>query len=125
MMEFSSVLRSTASEQHGVLSRTQLARYGIAATELSRWKTRGWLIPFGTNVFRVAGSPVTDAMRLRAALLDAGPTAALSHRTAADLHWFGEGLNRQPAMSAASTVAVSARSVNTASAPRPASASCP
>ena len=92
MMEFSKSLRTTASTQHGALSRSQLAAEGVTTREVSRWVRRGWLIAFGTNVFRVAGSPVNDDLRIRAALLDVGRGAMVSHTTAADLHWFGAGL---------------------------------
>lgn len=94
MLRFPTELRSVAARQHGVLSRIQLADQGIGGVELARWKQRGWLTPYGTNVFRLVGSPVTDTLKLNAALLDAGPNAALSHRTAADLHWFESTLNR-------------------------------
>ena len=95
MLTFPKSLRTVSAQQHGVVSRAQLGSHGIRGDELARWRARGWLSNYGTNVFRVGGAPITDALRLRAALLDAGPSAVLSHRTAANLQWFGEAVNKQ------------------------------
>jgi very-short-patch-repair endonuclease len=78
-------LHALAQPQHGALHRRQLR--GVAATpEAGRWlRSRGVLHAVTRDVFVMAGAPTTWEQRLWLTLLEAGPGAQASHRTAAAL----------------------------------------
>jgi hypothetical protein len=84
--ELPSTLRNLARRQHGIISRSQALRAGLSADMIkfrissSRWTQvhRGVYATF-------TGMPGRGA-QLWSAVLAAGPGAALSHETAAELH---------------------------------------
>src|SRR5690349_8703684 len=81
-----------AQSQSGAVSRQQLLRAGIASKLINaRLKRRRWQ-QLHWGVYAVFTGPVPRQTELWAVLLRAGPGAALSHLTAAELH----GLCRFP-----------------------------
>jgi very-short-patch-repair endonuclease len=78
-------LWARVAAQHGAVSLHQLVAGGISERTAESWVHRGRLARLQHRVFAVAGSPDTFERRCWAALLAAGPDAALSHRTAAYL----------------------------------------
>lgn len=72
-----------AAQQHGVIAGYQLASIGLSEKARRHLLRRGALERVSRAVFRVAGSPDTLQQRRMAAVLDAGPGAALSHDAAA------------------------------------------
>lgn len=75
-------LRKLAEEQHGVVSRAQCRAVGARMENLFE---RGDWVSLSPRVIRLAGAPRTAQSEMAAAVLDAGPGAAASHRTAATL----------------------------------------
>ena len=83
-----------AASQHGAFSRSQALKAGLSAPTVAyRFRSGRWdqLRP---GVYRVAGTPGSWKQEVMAALLWAGPGAAVSHSTAARL-WNLEGLPRR------------------------------
>ena len=81
------VLRTRlASRQDGVASRAQLVALGYTRDEIARDLKRCRLIAIHQGVYAVGHEALSDRGRMIAALLAAGPGAALSHETAA-YHW--------------------------------------
>lgn len=78
-------VRCTAEAQEGVISRAQLEACGLSGGEISRWLGQGRLIRILPGVYALGHTRLSWRGRLWAALLYAGPGAALSHRTAAHL----------------------------------------
>jgi predicted transcriptional regulator of viral defense system len=76
-------IRHLAEKQHGVVSRGQLADCGLTDASLARWLDAGRLHRFHRRVYAVGHTALSIDGRLHAALLYAGPGAALSHTTAA------------------------------------------
>jgi predicted transcriptional regulator of viral defense system len=76
-------LAELAAQQHGVISRRQLARCGLSGSSVSRWVASGRLHPVYPHVYALGHAALSLEGRLIAALLYAGPGAALSHTTAA------------------------------------------
>ncbi len=74
-----------AARQHAVIAVRQLGELGISSSTVSSWVEAGWLRWCQPGVVAIAGSPETFEQRLAAALLAAGPDAAISHRAAAVL----------------------------------------
>ena len=91
-METDRDLRRLAEQQHGVVSRAQCRAIGIGHDVLKSRLRKGDWVAVSRRVIRLAGAPVTDRSRLLAAVLDAGPDAAASHRSAAGL-WRLPGFN--------------------------------
>jgi very-short-patch-repair endonuclease len=75
-----------AEQQSGVVGRRQLRALGLSDEAIDRRIRIGWLIPILNGVFAVGHRPRTLRGWHHAALLAAGPRAALSHRSAA-AHW--------------------------------------
>jgi very-short-patch-repair endonuclease len=74
------------ASQHALITTAQLRASGFDR-EGEKWLVRtGWLEPVSRRVLRLAGAPATEAQRLLAAVLDAGPGSALSHTSA--LAWW-------------------------------------
>jgi very-short-patch-repair endonuclease len=71
--------------QHGVVARPQLLRVGIASRSIEHRISKGRLHPLWRGVYAVGRPEVTQKGRWMAALLACGPTALLSHRSAAAL----------------------------------------
>lgn len=76
-------LAAVASAQHGVFTRAQAITSGFSAGQVDhRLRSKRWLrvLP---RVYREVHSPASDEVARWAAVLWAGPDAALSHTTAA------------------------------------------
>jgi very-short-patch-repair endonuclease len=73
-----------ARRQHGVVTTAQLVDAGLGRGAIARRVQRGWLVPLFRGVYQV-GPVVAPQAREMAAVLACGPTAALSHHTAAAL----------------------------------------
>ena len=81
-----SAVAALAARQHGVVSNAQLRRLGLTEREVLGRAERGMLHRLHRGVYAVGHRKLTREGHLMAALLAAGPTAFLSHRTAAGLH---------------------------------------
>jgi hypothetical protein len=78
-------LLELAGRQCGVVTRGQVLSAGLSPDLIDSWLRRGRWQPLHTGVYAVfSGIPDRQAM-LWAAVLRAGPGAALSHQTAAEL----------------------------------------
>ena len=75
-----------ASRQGGTIARWQLLRLGLTAREIEHRVKTGRLRVIYRGVYAVGHDAIPVRGRLFAALLAAGPLAALSHRAAAALH---------------------------------------
>ena len=73
------------ARQYSLVTRAQAIRAGISTTTLQRCIDDGVLDVVHPTVYRPAGAPITWKQRCFAAVLAAGPGAALSHRSAAAL----------------------------------------
>lgn len=69
-MKWTEELRNTASKQHGLLTRAQLAELGVSRSAVSREAASGRLERVTPRVFRVSGSAATSQQRAMAAALD-------------------------------------------------------
>ena len=76
-----------AARQFGRISRAQLRGLGVSDTTIHDWTRAGYLHPRLRGVHAVGHPARTLASELFEAVLDAGPGAMLSHRTAA--WWLG------------------------------------
>lgn len=72
-------------KQHGVIARSQLLELGIGSRSIEHRIARGRLHPLWRGVYAVGRPEVTQKGRWMAAVLACGPTALLSHRSAAAL----------------------------------------
>jgi hypothetical protein len=75
-----------ADAQEGLVHRRQLADRGVGSATIARWVDRGQLHRRHPGVYSVGHRRISHRGRLIAALLYAGPGAALAARTAA-AHW--------------------------------------
>jgi very-short-patch-repair endonuclease len=78
-------LAAIAAAQHGIVTHEQLLGAGLTAKEVFGWVQRGRLIRVHRGVYAVGHLPPSPHARTMAALLACGPTAVLSHRSAAKL----------------------------------------
>jgi Transcriptional regulator, AbiEi antitoxin len=78
------VIGELALRQHGVVSRQQLLHLGFSRRAVDRLRTSGWLRPVHRGVYATA-SRLDLRGQWFAALLACGPSAVLSHRSAAAL----------------------------------------
>ena len=78
------LLATLASAQHGVVAWWQLDAAGIPRDAVDVRLARGALHPVHRGVYAVGHRALTRAGRLMAAVLALGPTALLSHRSAAE-----------------------------------------
>ena len=81
-----------ATRQDGVVERRQLVALGLSAAAIDHRVRTGKLIVLQRGVYAVGHAALTDRGRMRAALVAAGPTAVLSHRTAAALWKFAPSM---------------------------------
>ena len=79
-------LQLLARRQHGVVALDQLATGGVTRGIVRGLRNRGRLQPLLPRVFRIDAAPTTKRMRCMATVLWAGAGAAISGRTAAELH---------------------------------------
>jgi hypothetical protein len=78
-------LGALAERQLGLFTRAQAYACGLDRSSLLRMVNGGRSVHVGKGVYRMCGSPRTWEQRALAALLAAGPYAALSHRAGAAL----------------------------------------
>lgn len=79
------VIAELASRQHGVLTVAQLTAAGASRNAIAHRVANGRLTAVHRGVYRL-GETHTRLTSLMAATLAAGPTGALSHHAAAELH---------------------------------------
>ena len=72
-----------ATLESGIVTRAQLLGLGLSPNQLDRRIAAGRLRPVYRGVYALGHDALPSRGRLMAALLAAGPGAALSHRTAA------------------------------------------
>src|SRR5688572_23514008 len=84
-------LRELAASQAGVVSRRQALHLGMSSAAVSRRLSSGEWLPLLPGVYRFAATPETSTSWTHAAVMWAGPGAALSHRSALEAWGF-----RQP-----------------------------
>lgn len=78
-----------AARQHGVVARRQLVAVGVTAQMLRSRIARRQLVPLHRGVYAAGHAKLRREGHWLAAVLAAGPDAALSHRDAAALHELG------------------------------------
>jgi predicted transcriptional regulator of viral defense system len=78
-------IAALAGRQHGVVSRAQLAELGIRAGAIKHRTSVGRLHPLHRGVYAVGHRALRREAWWMAAVLAAGPGAALSYRSAAEL----------------------------------------
>lgn len=86
-------LGAVAGRQWGRVSAAQLHALGVGRSLIAKWRKQGYLHRVLPRVYAVGHRARSYEADLAAALLYAGPGAALSHATAA--HWLGL-LDKQP-----------------------------
>ena len=79
------VIARLATRRDGIVERRELAALGLSAAAIDHRVPAGRLIVLYRGVYTVGHEALSELGRLRAALIAAGPTAVLSHRTAAAL----------------------------------------
>lgn len=82
-------LAELARRQHGAVARRQLIALGISRHAIDRLIERGWLRVVHRGVYAIGHGSLTRKGHWMAAVLAAGPDAALSHRSAAALWRLG------------------------------------
>ena len=80
-------LGAIAGRQWGRVAWSQIRRLGVDRKAIARWKAQGYLHLVLPTVYAVGHRAPSYEADLAAALLYAGPGAALSHATAG--HWLG------------------------------------
>jgi very-short-patch-repair endonuclease len=83
--QFSAKVWRLAAQQHGVLTRTQLEGLGFSGPAIERRVANGRLHRVSRGVYAVGRPELTRRGRWKAATLACGPTALLSHASAAEL----------------------------------------
>jgi hypothetical protein len=81
-MPFDTALSALARRQLGLVTTADVAEAGITRQSWSRRVAAGLWIRMHPRVYRTAQHPTSDRQRALAALLYAGPTSMLSHRSA-------------------------------------------
>lgn len=81
-----------ADRQHGVVARQQLVEIGVGRGAIEKRLARRILVPLHRGVYAFGHRQLRIEGRWLAAVLAAGPGAALSHRDAAALH----GMRKAP-----------------------------
>jgi very-short-patch-repair endonuclease len=79
-------LQRLATDQHGILTRSQLLHSGVARNTIDHWVKTGRLIALHRGVFALGHVPPSPHARTMAAVLACGRGAVLSHRSAAQLY---------------------------------------
>ncbi|HYF73067.1 MAG TPA: type IV toxin-antitoxin system AbiEi family antitoxin domain-containing protein [Nocardioides sp.] len=86
MRKTSDVVRALAAQHDGVVTRPECVALGVHPSWLDRRVRAGEWQRLHPGVLVTYSGPLTWRTRARAALLHAGPGAALSHRSAAYVH---------------------------------------
>lgn len=79
-------LSAKASSQHGVVTRADLHACEVPARTVYEWRRRGLLVDVYRGVYALGHERLALTGRRAAALLAAGPEAALSHRHGGSEH---------------------------------------
>lgn len=79
------VATELAERQHGLVSRRQATALGVSRSQWRHWSQAGGWELVTNRVVRRSGSPRTLQQRVLAAALDVGPSAYVSHWSAAAL----------------------------------------
>lgn len=79
-------LQAAATRRHHLVLARELPAFGITRARIRRLRAEGWLVPVRSGVLLVGGGAPSEWQRAVAALAVAGPTAVLSHGTAARVH---------------------------------------
>jgi hypothetical protein len=79
-------IRKITDAQHGVFAGWQVRHDGVTVRALRHREHRGWVVRLGRDLYRLRDHPFGWESQLHAALLDAGPSAAVARRSAARLH---------------------------------------
>jgi hypothetical protein len=82
-----------AGRQWGVIGAQQLRACGVSKSTARRWRADGKLYVLHRGIYALGHPSIPIEGRLVAALIHAGPTAALSHATAA---WWWGLIQEQP-----------------------------
>lgn len=86
-------LRELALDQHGFVTRAQARGLGVTDADLSKLTARGRITRPVRGVYRIPGTPATEADAYQLAVLWTGePEACLSHETALDVWGVAESL---------------------------------
>ncbi len=85
-LSIDAVMGALATRQHGVVARRQLLEAGLDRWIVARRVESGHLVVLHRGVYAVGHAELRVEGRWLAAVLAAGPGAALSHRAAAALH---------------------------------------
>jgi very-short-patch-repair endonuclease len=88
-------LLATSAGQHGLLTRHQAYEVGVSPKAWRHLRTAGEWIEVTHRVVRRAGAPVTLLQGALAAVLDVGPSAYVSHTSAAAM-WGVPGMRIEP-----------------------------
>jgi very-short-patch-repair endonuclease len=91
-----SAVHTLAAAQHSLVTRPQLRELGLREHQIDRLVRAEGLERISTRVLRIAGASPTFESRQLAAVLHAGPGAALSHTSALAL-WGIPGFKSEPA----------------------------
>lgn len=91
---------AVAAQQWGRISRAQLRALGVASSTVARWLEQGYLHRLLPRVYAIGHPGGSVEGDLAAAVLYAGPGAALSHATAA---WWWGLADHQPAIAEVSS----------------------
>jgi very-short-patch-repair endonuclease len=78
-------MRRKLHTAHGITTREQLLNAGLSSQTIQRWIADGRLIRVYQGVYALGHLPPSPHAKTMAALLACGPTAVLSHRSAAKL----------------------------------------
>jgi very-short-patch-repair endonuclease len=81
---------TTASRQHGLVTREQLRRLGLSNDAILRWSRDGRIHRVARGVYSLGHRNISERGRIHAAALACGPGAIVSHRSAAYLLGIGE-----------------------------------
>lgn len=84
-----------AEQQHGLIALRQVREAGLSREAWRHRLARGDWERITPRVVRRPGSPPNDVQRALAAVLDVGPSALLTHRSAA-AHWGAPGPSVHP-----------------------------
>lgn len=96
-MRLDAQIHHLTATQHGCVASWQLREVGAQKTEIARLRRSPRFAPFGRRTLVLVGSPPTIEQQAMAAILEAGPSAALSHRSAAAGWDLGDSYRLLPA----------------------------
>ena len=94
-MDLYQQFREITVHQSGLITSDQASALGATRHQLHKRVEDGRLVHVAPRVYALAGMPITEQVRLRAALLEASGRSAVSHSTAA-AHWGLDGFTSAP-----------------------------